>query len=419
MWTRAELKERAKANLKKYYWMAFLVSLVFSLVSAFGGGSESSGSNDTYGTDSSYYNEVLPESLFEGNLDIVPDAVDKLPSGMVTLPGGGGTSAASIARIALGVMTGVLIVLVIISIVLAIFVIPVMEVGRNRFYMESRGLGYSAGFGKLFWGFRHHYLNIVLTMFLRSLFIGLGCILCVIPGIYLSYSYYMVPYILSENPEMKPMEVLRLSKEMMNGHKLNTWILELSFIGWILLGIIACFVGTFFVAPYIDATFAELYAVLRRPHSGRLAGFGVPDVVPVGGDSYGSYVNPESVHDAQGGWNQGNWNQGGNYSGSYGQGNWNQNGTDGGNYGQGSWGQSGTDGGNYNQGSWNQSGTGSGNYDQGGWNQSDNGGAYGAGTVETGSESPYDSDVKRSEGGPGNGYYLNGEFHPYSDDEKH
>ena len=87
MWTRAELKERAKANLKKYYWMAFLVSLVFSLVSAFGGGSESSGSNDTYGTDSSYYNEVLPESLFEGNLDIVPDAVDKLPSGMVTLPG--------------------------------------------------------------------------------------------------------------------------------------------------------------------------------------------------------------------------------------------------------------------------------------------------------------------------------------------
>lgn len=46
--------------------------------------------------------------------------------------------------------------------------IPVIAVGHNRYYMESRLMGRSAGFGKLLWGFSRHYLNIVLTMFLRD-----------------------------------------------------------------------------------------------------------------------------------------------------------------------------------------------------------------------------------------------------------
>lgn len=131
--------------------------------------------------------------------------------------------------------------------------------------MESRLKGQTAGFGKLLWGFSRHYLNIVLTMFLRDLIIVGGTFLCVLPGLYFAYCYYMVPYILAENPEMKPMEALRLSKQMMEGHKMNTWLLEMSFFGWMFMGAMACGVGTFFVLPYYYATFAELYAVLRAP----------------------------------------------------------------------------------------------------------------------------------------------------------
>ena len=57
---------------------------------------------------------------------------------------------------------------------------------------------------------------------------------------------------------MKTMEVLRLSKEMMDGQKWNAFVLGLSFLGWQLLGTLLCGIGTFFVQPYVDATFAEL-----------------------------------------------------------------------------------------------------------------------------------------------------------------
>ena len=50
---------------------------------------------------------------------------------------------------------------------------------------------------------------------------------------------------------------------MMEGNKFRVFVLELSFIGWLILGTLLCGVGTIFVAPYIEATKAELYAVLR------------------------------------------------------------------------------------------------------------------------------------------------------------
>ena len=62
--------------------------------------------------------------------------------------------------------------------------------------------------------------------------------------------------------DMKTMEVLRLPKEMMDGQKWNAFVLGLSFLGWQLLGTLLCGIGTFFVQPYVAATFAGLYACL-------------------------------------------------------------------------------------------------------------------------------------------------------------
>lgn len=41
------------------------------------------------------------------------------------------------------------------------------------------------------------------------------------------------------------------------------WVLDLSFIGWLLLGSLACGMGVLFVNPYVHATHAQLYLVLR------------------------------------------------------------------------------------------------------------------------------------------------------------
>ena len=127
--------------------------------------------------------------------------------------------------------------------------------------MESRLKGQTAGFGKLLWGFSRHYLNIVLTMFLRDLIIVGGTFLCVLPGLYFAYCYYLVPYILAENPAMDRKSAFAISKRMMDGEKLKAFELTLSFLGWYFLSLITCgIVGIFFVNPYAEATMAELYA---------------------------------------------------------------------------------------------------------------------------------------------------------------
>lgn len=79
------------------------------------------------------------------------------------------------------------------------------------------------------------------------------------------YSYYMVPYILAENPNMKALEAITLSRRLMKGHKWECCKLELSFIPWhILGGLTGGLVDIFFLNPYKIATLSEYYACLRE-----------------------------------------------------------------------------------------------------------------------------------------------------------
>ena len=98
-------------------------------------------------------------------------------------------------------------------------------------------------------------------MFFYDVYIALWSLLLVVPGIIKSYEYRMVPYILAENPGMDSKQVFEISKRMMNGQKMETFILDLSFIGWALVAGITCGIaGVFYVAPYVNATNTELYA---------------------------------------------------------------------------------------------------------------------------------------------------------------
>ncbi|MDD3253991.1 MAG: DUF975 family protein [Lachnospiraceae bacterium] len=257
MWTRAELKSRAKVCLKQYYWMAFLACLIAGVL---GGASSSSGA----GVDiTRRINSVTGEQT------------STLQEDMGTLFQNVDTRMVVAATMVVGI---ILIVGWVISICLGTFVGNIVWVGRCRFFMESREKQDSAGLGRLFYCFsKGWYLNVVKVMFLRGLFIGLWTLLLIVPGVIKAYEYYMVPYIMSENPQMDYRDALSLSKHMMDGHKWSTFVLEWSFIGWNLLGALLCGIGGLFVNPYIEATFAELYAVLRQ-NSGAvgtaLPGFG-------------------------------------------------------------------------------------------------------------------------------------------------
>lgn len=77
--------------------------------------------------------------------------------------------------------------------------------------------------------------KVIGTNILMSVLIMLGMIFFIIPGIYLALSYALVPYLLVTHKELSITETLALSRNMMNGHKLDYFVLGLSFIGWMLL----------------------------------------------------------------------------------------------------------------------------------------------------------------------------------------
>ena len=77
------------------------------------------------------------------------------------------------------------------------------------------------------------------------------------------YSYSMAMYIWSENKEMGALEAISKSKEIMDGHKMDLFVLYLSFIGWILLGCITFGIAYIYVIPYMDATLANFYRAIN------------------------------------------------------------------------------------------------------------------------------------------------------------
>ena len=101
-------------------------------------------------------------------------------------------------------------------------------------------------------------------MFLKGLYETLWSMLFIIPGIIKSYSYWMVPYITAANPNLSASRAFEISKKTMNGNKWRTFVLQLSFIGWDLLAALTFGIGYYFLAPYKETTYAELYAALKE-----------------------------------------------------------------------------------------------------------------------------------------------------------
>jgi uncharacterized membrane protein len=154
---------------------------------------------------------------------------------------------------------GALSMIIIVSVLLDIFLFNPLKIGCYAFFKTNVQDNGRAELGLLKEGFSD-YGHKFITMFISSLFIALGAICFIIPGVILALSYRMVPFIVRDNPELSPMEVLKKSSEMMKGHKWNAFVLDLSFIGWDLLAAVTLgLVGLFWSNPYQYNTNAALY----------------------------------------------------------------------------------------------------------------------------------------------------------------
>lgn len=232
MWERSELKRRAKNVLKGSYWKAFLVSLVMGMVS---------GGSSSFSSGSSASNSGIKGSYNGGQIG----------------------NDSNIFPIALIVLMTIILIAMVVFLAVNILIGYNLQVGGRRYFTQAAQGDINMGY--LGYGFKNgRYFNIVKTMFWKDLMIFLWSLLLIIPGIIKGYAYSMVPYILADNPDIGRKRALELSQQMTQGEKFNIWVLQLSFIGWYLLGFLACCVGVIFVTPYQHATEGELYLVLRQ-----------------------------------------------------------------------------------------------------------------------------------------------------------
>ena len=98
-------------------------------------------------------------------------------------------------------------------------------------------------------------------------------LLFIIPGIMYSFVYYLVPYILVEDPMISTKEAMELSKKMTDGHKKEMFVYAFSFIGWDILGMLTFGLSDiFYGVPYRQAADAELYFELKHFYNSKLIG---------------------------------------------------------------------------------------------------------------------------------------------------
>lgn len=198
MWTRELLKTNAKQALQGRYWRSFWICLVLSFVGLGGAGANSG--NAAHQAVSTVTDDTTAYDI----LNSIPDSM--------------------LGAILVGMLIGS-----IAALCWALFVVYPLNVGRCRYFMESRQS--LTPVSTVVSTFRRPYGNPIVVQ--------------------------------AENPYMSATRAMELSKEMMEGEKWNFFILKLSFLGWLLLCVFTFGIGGFFLEPYMQATYAEFYAAMR------------------------------------------------------------------------------------------------------------------------------------------------------------
>ena len=258
MWTRADLKSQAKVQMKGRYWnylgvslipalMSYVASIPISIVTTilvFMGVMSSSSEFLESGNFSFFYSaDNFTIDDFEKILeDMRIDDSFTLFRNLIA------TNIFSILANSL----------------VALLVMYPITVGIMRWYVRARETN-NLPLNVCFSTFkRNSYLKTVWAMLYYNFWLFIWFLLLWVPGIIKSYSYKMIPFILADNPNIGARRALKLSNAMTKGHKMDMFVLDLSFIGWYLLGWLACCIGIIAVVPYHHATMAELYDVLKK-----------------------------------------------------------------------------------------------------------------------------------------------------------
>ena len=299
---RKELKQQARRSLKRHYWIFVVLCLAAGYIGAesFGGlelitmaseGELTAEVSTGMVPETPDMSTAIAEAIMgedeksrETSEALVQEAKDDQGSNAV-LGRTRGVFAEAVNRIESGAMIAtvimavrsvvdsteaMLILFIVASLVLAFlvwfFFINIFTVIMRRFFLEGRTYEKVSPQRLLFLLRVKRWVRVSCTMFTASFFQFLWS-LTLIGGVIKRYSYFLVPYIAAENPDVRALEAVTLSRRMMRGHKWECFLMEMSFLGWVILGGATLGISEIFYSnPYRMATYAEYYVRVRETY---------------------------------------------------------------------------------------------------------------------------------------------------------
>lgn len=124
--------------------------------------------------------------------------------------------------------------------------------------------GYEVDLSDLFKGFSESFTQSLVLGFMQTLFTALWSVLFVVPGIVKTYAYSMAFYIQQQSDDKNWKKALDQSRRLMRGNKMKLFLLDLSFIGWYILGGMCFGIGVLFVYPYHMTARANFFDSLLK-----------------------------------------------------------------------------------------------------------------------------------------------------------
>lgn len=151
----------------------------------------------------------------------------------------------------------------VVILVASIFVQAALTLGLNNSFIKIIK-GEEVGVETLFSRF-NYILKATGLSLLIALKVFLWSLLFIVPGIVAAYRYSMASYLMAENPEIEVVEAIEKSKEIMKDKKGRLFTLQLSFIGWFLLGSLTFgILNLFYVTPYYLSAMAAFYKIAKN-----------------------------------------------------------------------------------------------------------------------------------------------------------
>ena len=144
---------------------------------------------------------------------------------------------------------------------------PIFTVGIYLM-IKSRLKGETVSFSDSIKDIKPKWSNFFTTYIMTSVYVSLWSLLFIIPGIIKTYSYSQALYIQADNPDMHWKECIRKSREMMDGHKWELFMLHFSLIGWVFLFVVTCSIAMIWFVPYLATISAKYHMYLTNQKDG-------------------------------------------------------------------------------------------------------------------------------------------------------